>query len=111
MVQYLACQPLEVSMKIRGMEFNGLIVDLCAIGIAVETRFFVPCTSVALITFTLLTRDKNNNNLFQKISAEGIVMNIAVLKKQGYRLGIQFTKMSLEDKAAMSGFIKQVPFD
>jgi len=99
-------RPADVSIKIIGNDTKVVMLDLSEDGMAIESSYFVPIGTIPLIKFDLLTKDKNNNVAMRKIIVEGRIANKEMLKEKGYRLGIQFMKISSEDKAIISGFVK-----
>ncbi len=89
-----------LSVTIGGVETNALMLDLGDDGISFVAREDIAVDTVLAIKFTLITK-----SVVRKMELEGVVMNRHALKKGEYRLGIQFTKISKENRATIGNFV------
>ena len=90
-----------LSFTIGGTETNALMLDLSNDGIAFVASEDIPLATPLAIKFTLITK-----SAVSKMAFEGVAMNRQVLKKGEYRLGIQFTKISKENRTTIADFVE-----
>lgn len=100
-LNYEIRRPLEVAMIMGKRECDALMLDLSESGMAVASSLDIPTATVLDITFFLISKEIN-----KMMSLEGEAVNRSILKKNEFRLGIQFTKISQQDKTAISDFVR-----
>ena len=104
-VNYAIRKPIEVSITLGKRECDALMLDLSEGGMAVASSLDIPLSTTLDITFFLVSK-----KISKRMAIQGETVNRFVLKKNEYRLGIQFTKISQEDKTVISDFVKSAKF-
>lgn len=97
---------LKSSENLEDKTINATMLDLSKEGMAIRSRFDIPLASNSLINFTLAYPYTPFSNTTREISTEGRVVNRNIMEEKEYRLGICFTKIKEEDKAAIADFVR-----
>ena len=87
-------------------KIDATMLDLSKEGMAIRSRLDIPLTSTPLINFTLIYPYTPFSNTIREISTEGRVVNRNIMEEKEYRLGIYFTKIKEEDRAAIADFVR-----
>ena len=105
-VIYRVDRPVEVRMWIGNREVNAMMLDLSEIGMAILTNYDIPASAILLIKFTLINLYAEKNERVRSMEIIGEVRNSFSAEDNEHRLGIAFTKITQEDKYAITGFVK-----
>tara|TARA_B100000315_G_C14397032_1_gene504674 strand:- start:427 stop:837 length:411 start_codon:yes stop_codon:yes gene_type:complete len=101
-------KPLEVSITINKREVSALMMDLSQGGTAVVTEVDIPAKTIILMTFTLMnTSALRDEDKIKTMEITGEVRYNLPAPNAEHRLGIQFTKISPEDKAVILQFVNE----
>ena len=86
------------------------MADLSEGGMAILTDYDIPILALLSIKFTLInTYAYDDNNRVHTLEMQGDVCNNVLLETKEYRIGINFTRISEQNKRAIADFIKQSP--
>ena len=105
---YRVNQPWKLIMFIGDREINALMADLSEAGMAILTDYDIPVLAILSIKFTLInTYAYDDNNRVHAMEMKGEVRNNVLLETKEYRIGINFTQISEQNKRAIADFVKQ----
>ena len=99
-------KPIQVQMKVSSEEINAVMLDLSESGMAILSSYDISISTTLLIKFTLINLLATDEERISSIEVLGKVCSNVILKEQEHRLGISFTQISEESKAAIINFIK-----
>ena len=91
-----------LAVTIGGAEANALMLDLSDNGISFIAQEDIAVDTTLSVKFTLMTKSG-----VTKMAFKGIVVNRQEIRKGEYRLGIQFTKISKEDRVKIGNFVER----
>ncbi|MCP4648526.1 MAG: PilZ domain-containing protein [PVC group bacterium] len=94
---------MRIGSKLR---IIALMVNLSAKGMAIATEYDIPVETVLVIKFTLVNLNTKSDEQVRSMEILGQVRYNVVWKEMGHRIGIAFTKISNEDKRAITGFVE-----
>ena len=85
---------------------TGIMSDLSEGGMAITTTYSIPFLALLIMNFTLINTRIHDNDRIKTIHIRGQVRYNVPQGGRLCRLGIQFTKISEEDKMAINKFVK-----
>ena len=104
---YRVNEPVTVRMQIGDKEVEATMLNLSEGGMGFITGYNIPVDSELFIRFTLSKMDKAGKITFHgPMRIVGAVRSNTLLERGDYRLGVCFTKIALQDKQEITGFIK-----
>ena len=100
-------KPAHVLMLVGGREIDSLMLDLSQTGMAILASYNIPVMTGLLIKFTFINVDAvSDDERVRSMEIVGEVRNCAKEGKDEYRLGIAFTGIKEQDKAAIFNLVK-----
>jgi len=105
-VVYRIRRPIRLFMVIKNKEVSALMADLSEGGMAILTSYDIPISTTLLIKFTLINPPATEYERLRMMEIAGEVRYNTYLGNNEHRLGICFTHISKEDRAAIVNFIK-----
>ena len=99
---------LEINMLIEDNPVKAKILDLSQAGMAVETDFQIPLSTVILMNLVLRNVDDDKNESAKTMQITGEVRYCILSSGSRMRLGINFTRVSKEDRNLIDAFVKQI---
>ena len=106
LVVYKIKEPLEVTITINKREISALMLDLSEGGMALVTECDIPSASILLMNFTLInTALSDDKKRIRTMDIYGEVRYNLPIERKEHRLGVYFTRISEEDKAAIKDFV------
>lgn len=106
-VIYKVDRPSHVRVSIGEDEVEATTIDLGEGGVAIQTDYDIPLTTVLSIEFMIYkVDDKDNFKLYKSIKATGEVHSNVLLGKNKHRLGICFTQIDEEVKSEIADFVR-----
>jgi len=107
-VTYLVQQPMEVAMRIGDKKVDAAMLDLSEEGMAIKSEHDLPVGALLAMGFVLLYAFTPYENIMQDMQIEGEVVNRMALSDKTFRVGIRFTKITPEDRKAISDFVAHI---
>lgn len=105
-VTYKVNEPLETALIINRRQISAIMLDLSEAGMALVTGIDIPAHSAMLMNFTLInTAALNEEEKLRTMDITGQVCYALRFSKNEYRLGIRFTHINADDKAAITSFV------
>ena len=98
-------KPVDVHLWIGNANASAMMLNLSEGGMAILTENDIPVSSIMSINFTLIN-PYNSNEQLRPIGITGEVRNNSLTEKNEHRLGILFTRIAQEDRAAIADFVK-----
>ena len=108
-VTYKVDKPPEIFMMVGGQEVYAVMLDLSEGGMAIVTEYNVPAKSILVIHFTLINTAAPEEERTRHMDIVGEVRYNMPYEREEYRLGIKFTQIARDDKAAIAEFVKSSP--
>ena len=106
LVIYRVNEPVEVIMIIGSEVKTGIMSDLSEGGMALTTTYNIPFLTLLIMNFTLINTRIYDSNRIRTIHIRGQVRYSVPQGGKLCRLGIQFTKISNDDKEAINRFVE-----
>ena len=99
---------LTVNMLVEERRIDAQILDLSQAGMAVETGFKLPLSTVLLMNIVLHTQDAYGKQSEKPMRITGEVRYCILSTGSKMRIGISFTDINKEDRDLIDAFVKQV---
>ena len=91
-------------------DIDALMLDLSDLGMAIITKHDLPTEAQLDIKLNIIDLRLSGDERRRHMEITGNVASNVTLADKSHRIGICFTKVSDEDKVAISGFIKRNMF-
>ena len=106
-VLYRVDLPLSVRMLIGNQEIEAIMLNLSVGGIALVTKYNIPCATLLLMKFTLTSVNREGKvSLYGPIEVKGEVRSSAKWENSTYRLGISFSDIDHQNKFQIARFVQ-----
>ncbi len=99
---------VNVSLTCEHKDIDAIMVDLSEAGMALSVDQPVPTSTQFSIRFILVKIGPKTSSRYRPIELEGKVRSCVLVDKNRYRLGVSFSRISKQNKAAIINFMKGV---
>ncbi|MCK5305735.1 MAG: PilZ domain-containing protein [Candidatus Omnitrophica bacterium] len=107
-IAYRVNKAPTIFMLVGGKEVYALMMDLSEGGMALLTEYEIPVGTELSIKFTLINFEVEKEHRTRVMKITGKVKYCGPSEKEENRLGISFTQIKKEDKAAIANFVKTI---
>lgn len=98
---------LSAQIAIEGnTDIDVLMLDLSQVGLALLTNYSIPQETDMLLKFTLINSSAGIERRTVKLDMVGKVVSNIKIREGEYRIGINFTQITQEDKDAIAEFVR-----
>jgi c-di-GMP-binding flagellar brake protein YcgR len=101
---YKVNRPPSVRMILGKEELFAWLIDVSIGGMAIITKNFIPDGAELGLTFHLIYKDRQSPPMH---ALGSVCYSVLLVDTPGYRLGIEFTKISDKDRQRIVDFVKE----
>jgi c-di-GMP-binding flagellar brake protein YcgR len=106
-VTYKIHQPPSIVMMVGGKEVYAVMLDLSKDGMSIITEYEIPVKTVLYIKFTLINLGADDESRTRNMEMMGTVKHIRPYEKKDFRMGIEFSDLSQENKDFLDEFARE----
>jgi c-di-GMP-binding flagellar brake protein YcgR len=105
LVIYNVSRPIDVIMIVGSRIKTAVMLDLSEGGTAILTNYDIPVATILLLKFILVNTLAHGEDRIRAMEMEGETRYNTLEEKNAHRLGICFTQIDKEDRAAIANLV------